>query len=320
MLLPGPLIYFFVRGNIKDDYRLSPTDSLHFIPFLLNFIGLIPFYLTPFDQKYEMAIKIIENINLLPSYRINTFFSVQVNYMARPIQMFCYLLVCIYNVWILGPFRNKNVPEQQFIITYRWLLLFLFSYLFLVCTFLLITFDFLQTSVLETAKSLSALHAMAGVFFFLSIVSLLIFPQILYGFPVYHPAPNQVKTQPITDLDDPNNPFNELASQIMAYLLTEKPFLRPDFSQNDLTTALAVPQHHISYCFRVILKKSFPQVKTSMRVNHAKMLLTNAENEHLSFEGIGQKSGFTSRSNFYAAFQAEVGCSPGEFLDQQAKH
>jgi AraC-like DNA-binding protein len=45
--------------------------------------------------------------------------------------------------------------------------------------------------------------------------------------------------------------------------------------------------------------------------------MNSAEFEHLSIEGIGQMAGFSSRSSFYSAFQAEIGCSPGEYLEKR---
>ena len=48
-----------------------------------------------------------------------------------------------------------------------------------------------------------------------------------------------------------------------------------------------------------------------------KQLMQSDDAVHLSLEGIGQMAGFSSRSSFYSAFQAEVGCSPGEFLERK---
>jgi hypothetical protein len=40
-LLLGPLFYFYVRGLLKDEYRLNKTDLLHFIPAIVVFINII---------------------------------------------------------------------------------------------------------------------------------------------------------------------------------------------------------------------------------------------------------------------------------------
>jgi AraC-like DNA-binding protein len=119
------------------------------------------------------------------------------------------------------------------------------------------------------------------------------------------------------DLDEEDNPFIELRDQINAYLEDEKPYLNPDFSIGDLAIALKAPQHHVSYCLRVLFKQSFPKLKTTLRIQYAIEMMNSAEFEHLSIEGIGQMAGFSSRSSFYSAFQAEIGCSPGEYLERK---
>jgi hypothetical protein len=48
MLVAGPLIYFYVRGIIRDKYIFKRADLFHFIPAAIVFIGAVPFYLTPF--------------------------------------------------------------------------------------------------------------------------------------------------------------------------------------------------------------------------------------------------------------------------------
>ena len=119
------------------------------------------------------------------------------------------------------------------------------------------------------------------------------------------------------EFDEDDNPFLELRDQIQAHLEKEKPYLNPDFSIGDLAAALKVPQHHISYCLRVLFKQSFPKLRTTLRIQYAQQLMNSAEFEHLSIEGIGQMAGFSSRSSFYSAFQTEIGCSPGEYLERK---
>jgi len=162
--------------------------------------------------------------------------------------------------------------------------------------------------------------------FLLLSLSLLVFPQILYGFPIYTEIadarksktsviPQKVNENEI-DEDDEDNPFIDLRDQINAYLADEKPYLNPDFSIGDMAAALKVPQHHVSYCLRALFKQSFPKLKTTLRIQYALQLMNSSDFEHLSIEGIGQMAGFSSRSSFYSAFQAEMDCSPGEYLEK----
>lgn len=325
MLLAGPLLYFYVRGIIRDSYVLTPQDYWHFIPAIIVFIGNIPYYFTPFDVKIENAKKILTDMDQLKYIGVNFIFPISVNYIMRVTSLMIYTLYSYYKVWKYKPKVKKSIPTQQYLLTYRWLNMFFIALIILLIAFGLITADFIQKTPKETFGALNLVHTLGGIMFLILSASLLIFPQILYGFPVYQSSNEKIirKTEankpilPEIDEDEEDNPFIDLRDQISDYLASEKPYLNPEFSIGDLATAMKVPQHHISYCLRVLYKQSFPKLKTSLRIEYAKQLMQSDDAVHLSLEGIGQMAGFSSRSSFYSAFQAEVGCSPGEFLERK---
>jgi AraC-like DNA-binding protein len=329
MMLAGPFLFFYIRGVIRDNYILEKTDFLHFIPAAIVFIGNIPYYLTPFSVKLELAQRIIDDLDQLKYASINFIFPISVNYVMRITSLLVYVFYSYYKIWKFRPSAKKALPTQQYLLTYRWLNMFFISLIILLFAFALITSDFLQKTPKETYGELNLVHNLSGIMFTLLSGSLLFFPQVLYGFPVYQDLSDMRKTKiPAVqskrinnredeDLDEEDNPFIDLRDQINAYLEDEKPYLNPDFSIGDLATALKVPQHHVSYCLRVLFKQSFPKLKTTLRIQYAIEMMKSAEFEHLSIEGIGQMAGFSSRSSFYSAFQAEIGCSPGEYLERK---
>ncbi len=329
MILAGPFLFFYIRGVIRDNYILEKTDFLHFIPAAIVFIGNIPYYLTPFSVKLELAQRIINDMDQLKYASINFIFPISVNYVMRITSLLVYVFYSYYKIWKFRPSAKKALPTQQYLLTYRWLNMFFISLIILLFAFALITSDFLQKTPKETYGELNLVHNLSGIMFTLLSGSLLFFPQVLYGFPVYQDLSDMRKTKiPAVqskrinnredeDLDEEDNPFIDLRDQINAYLEDEKPYLNPDFSIGDLATALKAPQHHVSYCLRVLFKQSFPKLKTTLRIQYAIEMMKSAEFEHLSIEGIGQMAGFSSRSSFYSAFQAEIGCSPGEYLERK---
>lgn len=327
MLLAGPLLYFYVRGIIRDSYVLYTKDYWHFIPAIIVFIGNIPYYFTPFDVKIEFAKRILADMNQLKYIGVNFIFPIAVNYAMRVTSLMIYALYSYYKVWKYKPKVKKSIPTQQYLLTYRWLNMFFIALIILLIAFGMITADFIEKTPKETYGALDLVHNLGGIMFLLLSASLLVFPQILYGFPIYQAGYSSEKNSRKTvankpvlreiDEEEEDNPFIDLRDQISEYLANEKPYLNPDFSIGDLSVAMKVPQHHISYCLRVLYKQSFPKLKTSLRIEHAKQILLSEDAAHLSLEGIGQMSGFSSRSSFYSAFQNEVGCSPGEFLERK---
>ena len=328
MLLAGPLLHFYIRGIIRDTYILKPMDLLHFIPAAIVFIGNIPYYLTPFSVKIDYAQRILQDINQLKVVTVNFIFPISVNYVLRVSLLMIYTLVNFYKIWKYQPSIKNRIPIHQYLLTYRWLNMFFVSLIILLIAFSMITINFIAKTPKETYDALNLVHNLGGFMFLILSVSLLVFPQILYGFPIYHEVADLKKTKTPafapkgapsenSEIVDEANPFIELRDQINAYLIEKKPYLNPDFSIGDMAIALKAPQHHISYCLRELFKQSFPKLKTTLRIQHAQELLNSGEFDHLSIEGIGQMSGFTSRSSFYAAFQSEIGCSPGEYMERK---
>ncbi len=313
-LAAGPLLYFYIRGTIKDTSKIRPIDALHFIPFGINLAGLTPHILSPFDDKLALANKILADFSTLGDYQIDRIVPIQLNFILRPTLILGY--TC-YSVYLLYRFRKRQADHQsspQYRITFRWLFAFLFITIFSTASYLYLTFGFFFDHQANALIKLNwATYVMTFTLFSICIF-LLIYPQILYGLPHFTSKSNEAFD--ITLEEDLEEKFSELAEQIKTHFDTEKPFLQPEFSAADLAIALDVPQHHISYCYRFIFKQGFPKMRSEYRIEFAKKLIENPENDHLSYEGIGLESGFSTRSRFYAAFQEIEGCSPGEYREK----
>ena len=63
--LIGPLAYFYVRSILTDNAKLRKADFLHFVPSIVFFTALIPYYFTPLAYKEEVAEQIVKNPQFL---------------------------------------------------------------------------------------------------------------------------------------------------------------------------------------------------------------------------------------------------------------
>jgi AraC-like DNA-binding protein len=61
------------------------------------------------------------------------------------------------------------------------------------------------------------------------------------------------------------------------------------------------------------MKKSFPDLISEMRVEHAIALIESDNKKKYTLEAIGNMSGFHSRTTFYVSFKKHKGVSPLEF-------
>jgi AraC-like DNA-binding protein len=107
--------------------------------------------------------------------------------------------------------------------------------------------------------------------------------------------------------------------RILAFLETEKPYVKVSFSLHDLSLALNIPHIRVTTCFNKELNTSFPSYRNKLRVNHAISLLRAGAHLTTSIEGIAERSGFKSKSIFYAAFKEEYGMTPTEWIKKNLK-
>ncbi|MFZ9208270.1 MAG: helix-turn-helix domain-containing protein [Sediminibacterium sp.] len=82
---------------------------------------------------------------------------------------------------------------------------------------------------------------------------------------------------------------------------------------------LKVPIHHVSYCLNTLMNVKFTTLRSQLRIQYATKLLDSGQADELSMDGIGKKSGFSTRSNFYNAFKTETGMTPSEYLERKNK-
>ena len=333
--LTGPLLLFYYRGTLTDNSRLKGTAIIHFIPFLVQLIGIFPYLLTPFSYKVDIAAQILNDLNLITQFKVNWITKPIVNFLGRPILVFLYLGYITYLLWLNNPKSNRaKVPIQQFKLTYRWLILLEVTTAILIINFFLLSLSLSKQTVTATMVNAQFTHFFSGIAYFCMSFMLLLFPRILYGMPIY--TANTIteissqeklkkETNPIVEpinivaeIQLPqDDPFFELVDKINAYLKKEEPYLNPEFTINELAASLKVPVHHVSYCLNTLMNVKFTSLRTQLRIQYAAKLLDSGQADELSMDGIGKKSGFSTRSNFYNAFKTETGMTPSEYLERK---
>jgi len=91
-------------------------------------------------------------------------------------------------------------------------------------------------------------------------------------------------------------------------------FISETFSKtitiSDVAEAGGISKNYAMVLFQKILGNTIKEHLTDTRIFHAKMSLTDTNNNILS---IALDCGFGSLSSFYYTFQSKIGMSPGEF-------
>jgi AraC-like DNA-binding protein len=342
--MTGACLFFYVRSVLTDRLTFRKSDLLHTIPFWVNLAGTLPYILTPFSYKLEVAQLFIEQMPAAKDVPFNWMMSHKWNLMTRYAIQIGYALACL---WILAGFQRRRMHDSNRPLPHSGLI---HKWLVAVSVFVLLTGLYYFTGAFlyfrnpslgrNMVSSYSGLYVIGVVLTCLPAL-VLIFPEILYGIPR-----RRVGTEKPTSLPDPPaasvervaekdlavhaalpeapglpegpeyDPFRELGQRVLNCMEREKPYLQPDFSIEQLAVMLNVPRHHLYYCFKNILQKKFVTTRSEYRTREAKKRLLEADLKETTLDSIGRECGFSSHSAFYRVFTEQTGCSPGEYVER----
>ena len=105
--------------------------------------------------------------------------------------------------------------------------------------------------------------------------------------------------------------------KIETLMQKEKLYEHEDLNLNTLAEAIDLTPHQLSELINTRLGKGFSHYLREYRIQEAKRLLI--KEPKASVLSIGLEVGFTSQSNFYAAFRQIEGMAPGQFRKKQGR-
>ena len=309
-LLAGPMLYFYIRGNLSDENRLTRKDSVHFIPAIFQLISILPWIFKPWSEKIHIANILIQDISQYHSIDFNMVFPTAYNFLFRPLHLLMYVIWSAVLLWRFRPERSLEfrIPDRLLLINHRWMRVLLTS-LFLTCFFyFVLAVQLLTGNAYAILDSTNEMQLLTGIFFFLSAGLLLFFPDVLYGLPrVKNTEMPQVSVEKGPDNATPvinaeSAQLNDLSNRILTFMEKDRPFTRYEFSINDLAAALDVPMNQVSWCLNKVMDIKFTTFRMKYRVAYAKQLLEDGKTREMTIEAVGNMAGFSSRSSFYNAF------------------
>ena len=324
-LLLGPLFYFYVRGLLKDDYKLSKLDLLHFIPAIIILINAAPFIFQGSEYKLAYAQSILQDpINILKIN--NLFFSPVVTFMLRPIFALGYVLATI--ILIYNNELHESYTGKQSKLIYKWLAL-------LIAMSVLLYLGFLIFTVIVYFKMDYYSSYDQGVFMLYSTIvglillniSLLFFPNILYGLPQLDFAivtKNNIAVEQqlgiAEDIKKQGKGF-EISQERLSLLklkvdtyVEKMPYLNLQFNLTMMSSDTDIPVHHLSYFFNEYMNINFNTWKNDLKIDYVIKKINDGSSEILTLDALAKQAGFGSRSSFINAFKLKTGQTPSEYL------
>jgi len=318
-LLVGPLLYFYVKGVLSDELVFKRTDFIHLIPGIIQLVAVAPYiFRVPFEAKVEMLQGLVENPTLATKIRFNWMFNNEQNALIRLGLLLGYILATAH--LLLKHLNQNNIPisiKLQRSVVLRWLIYLHISTLTLISLYIFFLFSFAKDNSFIDTQLATTIQTLLAVFLVINNLSLLLFPELLFGIPILRRA-DSIDVVLDTPADRASIRFKDeayfqdLGNRFMSYMEAEKPYLSKSFNLGQAAQNLEVPQHHLTLCIREVYDDNFSGVRNTFRVKHAYNLLKSGSHSLKTIDAISDESGFSSRTSFYKAFDREFGMSPGD--------
>jgi AraC-like DNA-binding protein len=105
----------------------------------------------------------------------------------------------------------------------------------------------------------------------------------------------------------------EIIRKIEMHLLNEKPYLDKRFTINDLSRQTGLSRNKLTFVINEVLEKNFYSLINEYRLREA-LEIIKTYGKKLTLDAVADRSGFHSRSSFYACFKKYTGQTPKEYF------
>jgi AraC-like DNA-binding protein len=316
-LLLGPFLFFYLRGIIEHHPIFKKSDWWHFIPFFVMLLTVGDYYFQPFEYKKQLMIEMTSNVVSFDEYKVNKLFPQSFNYLFRGTYFSLYLG---YNFYLIF---SRLIPNRIFHNFFRWgptvnwIMIFHFVLLLITLSYSIFIINFIWNPLYLDFQEAKLILGVSSFGMVSMNAILLFFPQILYGITRTKESKVKIEEQVEEFQDEERNEyFSDLKRTIEELTVREQLFLLEEFSMEYLSKKLDIPIHHVRIVFKNYFQVRFTDYKNHVRVHHAIGLLQDNQNNALTIEAIGQNSGFSSRSTFFATFKKITGKTPLEYISR----
>ena len=321
--LLGPLAFLYVRSTLKDSISFGKYDWVHFIVFVIIFLGRLPYCFLSWDTKLMLADKIINHrwINL-NDWSFNYIFPMILNFKLKALHFLLYISATWY-LLLKNKFKNPSLIEghKETKIVDNWLYFFVGMVSFLGGLFALIILNLLDArDKISFRDEGNIIFSLIFIGFLLLILGLILFPKILYGKPFENASliVNEDKvSEPKKDKIEKFSFDSDYIDKIRILLVNwkvEKKYLDIDASTFSLSKEINIPNHHVTYFFNNVSDEKYIDWRNRLRIEHSIRLIKNKEGFHKTIESLGKESGFRANSAFLRCFKQFTGKLPNDII------
>lgn len=308
-LLHGPLLYLYVVFSLRKDQKFQWRDWAHFLPFVLAYLYMIPFFFFYSEEQ-----KVLVNHGQINDYHVFMMVSL-VGFVVSGITypVLSYRLIGKYEKLIR---ENFSFDEK---IDLNWLRYWILGIgmVFLTVAF----FSGLQYGLnVQLPFNVDYVYYSEIIIFIFLIGSF----GIRYEGVFTDAARNTIEiveprleTKPTGEYRKSglkSEDAEQYHQQLLRLMKEQKPYLEPKLTLNALATELNISVNHLSQLINQYQRKNFYDFVNEFRVEEFKSRVKSPKYKHLNILAIALDSGFNSKSSFNLVFKKHTGMTPSQFL------
>lgn len=296
-----PLFYLYMQNlltiQLDKDYR----KWIHFVPAILHLVLYIPlllvnnkdFILHIIDQKYSNLFAAIGVAALI----FNTFYCFK-----------CHRLLQQYQQQLENTHSyEENLTYLSTFIRFISVILAIWAFSFLIY-FVGFLADFNPHWINETTVDfLWIVFSITTYFFGYYAITR---PEIFTLLPTEEAMGPEKEKQ----VSIPDESFVKLKNELSQLMTTQKPYLNPKLSLQELSDLMESNVHTISRLINEGYDKNFYDLINEYRIEEFKERVWAGNLKHHTFLAIALEVGFSSKTTFYRAFKKSTGTTPKEYF------
>jgi AraC-like DNA-binding protein len=323
--LLGPFFLYYLKSVVQGKLVMDKCLLVYAIPALIALINTLPYYSYPFAEKVAESAAIQGNYFLDGPVNFQLLFF-PFKYQLRLAALYNLSIVLFSLVYLIRLKKNSTNSLKKKVSVFLNRILAATTLVVIVPNLIVLLYVLVNSPKKGELVFRQAAFEGNGAIFFMTLLvplSFFLIPSWLYN--------EQASSNPLDKIRvffqrlrlstsegtlESKLEKSEDLERILDYLETEKPYVQVSFSLHDLSLALNVPYSRVTTCFNKELNTSFPTYRNKLRVAHAISLLREGVHLNTSIEGVAERSGFKSKSIFYAAFKEEYGITPKDWIKE----
>ncbi len=309
-----PLNFLFIWYLFHPNSKFKWAHLLLFLPFVLQTIENLPFYLSSKAVKIQ-EIKWMLSQGDYFAYSPQFMWFDPIIHIYVKLAMYVIFYIAIVYYYLLFRRDKQNQILFQRGMFHFWIIGIL---VFRLCTVFYIWYTFIFTgqgkfSFISTDYLLIAEFVFN--LFFLAINPKLLDVRILAEQLRGSDLELAAKSIGITEQEEER--LKELAAKIEDYFRTTEVFLNSQLSAELLGSLTGHPHRQIGHAIKFVHNISFRDYLNNYRIQYLEERLLDPKSEiKSSIETLAESAGFGSRQSFYTAFRKAKGCTPKEYFSQ----